>query len=59
MMRRSIDTSVDACAHIRPSLQCFVNEIGRFDALSRSSKKGTPGATDVGMSIGGRARNIS
>ena len=39
MMRRPIDTSVDGCARIRASLQCFVNEIGRFDACREAHKR--------------------
>ena len=57
MTRRSIDTSVDGCARIRPSLQCFVKEIGMFDALSRSSQQGTPRAADV-ASASAAARTI-
>ena len=55
MTRRSIDTSVDGCAP-SSSLQCFVNEIAKFDALSRSPQQGTPRAADVSMSAGSCAR---
>jgi hypothetical protein len=58
MTRPSTDTSVDGCARIRPSLQCFVNEIATFDTLSGSLQQGTLPAAEVNMIVGGRARNI-
>lgn len=53
MTRRSTDTSVDGCARIRPNLQCFVNEIAKFDTLSRSVQQGTRACRRRSMIVGG------